>query len=284
MAFLEISASKTYCTAKGDRHVLDHVKLSVDEGEFVSVVGYSGSGKTTLIGLASGLIPASSGRVTVAGVPVQGFMAGASIVFQNYSLLPWFSAIENVRLGVEAAFPRLTLAQQRAQAGKFLEMVGLGNAFDKRPNQLSGGMRQRVSIARAFATEPRVLFLDEPFGALDALTRANLQTELARMCSSIGRPVTTLMITNSVEEAILLSDRIVPLSKGPRATLGPAIAVPLDKPRTASLLAHDDQAIYIHSRVVEFLTGFANSGRRTELAVRDPRPLEFNAVPQEVEL
>jgi nitrate/nitrite transport system ATP-binding protein len=259
MAFLEISADKSYASANGAKHVLERVSLSIEEGEFVSVVGYSGSGKTTLIGIASGLIPASAGQVLVEGIPIQGFLKEASIVFQNYSLLPWFSALENVRLAVEAAFPGWTRAQQRAHSAKYLEMVGLKNAFEKRPNQLSGGMRQRVSIARAFATEPRILFLDEPFGALDALNRANLQNELARMCSEAGRPVTTLMITNSVEEAILLSDRIVPLSRGPRATLGPAISVPLARPRSASMLAHDEEAIQIQSRVVEFLTGFAHS-------------------------
>src|SRR5205085_3334700 len=136
---------------------------------------------------------------------------------------PWLSALENVRLAVEAAVPDWPRARQKEQAQRYLQMVGLGAAMAKRPSELSGGMRQRVAIARAFAIEPRVLFLDEPFGALDALTRATLQQELIRLCGVSGRSVTTLMITNSVEEAILLSDRIVPLSRGPRATLGPAI-------------------------------------------------------------
>jgi ABC-type nitrate/sulfonate/bicarbonate transport system, ATPase component len=210
-------------------------------------------------------------------------MKEASIVFQNYSLLPWFSAIENVRLAVEAAFPTWAIQRQREQSARYLEMVGLGNAFDKRPNQLSGGMRQRVSIARAFATEPRVLFLDEPFGALDALTRANLQNELARLCSEAGRPVTTLMITNSVEEAILLSDRIIPLSRGPRATLGPAIGVPLAKPRSASMLAHDDEAIHIQARIVEFLTGFAQAGGQPRSRNPKDTPMPVTLA-QEVEL
>lgn len=256
MPFLAITnAAKNY----GVRHVLRDVNLSIEEGEFVSVVGYSGSGKTTLIGLASGLFDVSSGNVTIGGAPVRGFIDGASIVFQNYSLLPWFSALENVRLAVEAAFPGWDRDRQRNQAARYMEMVGLQNALEKRPSQLSGGMRQRVAIARAFATEPRILFLDEPFGALDALTRSNLQQELARMCSATGRPVTTLMITNNVEEAILLSDRIVPLSKGPRATLGPAVSVPLKRPRSADALVHDTEAIHIQARIVEFLTGFSHS-------------------------
>lgn len=241
MAFIDIiNASKSY----GARHVLDRVDLSIERGEFVSVVGYSGSGKTTLIGLASGLFKPTAGDVLIDGKPVTSFPPRASIVFQNYSLLPWFSALENVRLAVEAAFPDWSVRQQSDQSVKFLEMVGLKNAIEKRPSQLSGGMRQRVSIARAFAVEPEVLFLDEPFGALDALTRANLQKELLAMRSSIGASVTTLMITNSVDEAILLSDRIIPLSRGPKATLGQSIQIP-----------HDVDEDSVRVQVIEFLTG-----------------------------
>jgi len=166
--------------------------------------------------------------------------------------------MENVRLAVDANFPSWPRERQREQAARYLEMVGLGNAFDKRPSQLSGGMRQRVAIARAFAIEPEILFLDEPFGALDALTRANLQQELAKLCSAGGRQVTMIMITNSVQEAILLSDRIVPMTRGPKATLGPSISVPLERPRTASQLLHDEKAVHIQSRVIEFLTGFTH--------------------------
>ena len=149
--------------------------------------------------------------------------------------------------------------------GKYLELVGLGNAFEKSPKQLSGGMRQRVSIARAFATDPKILLLDEPFGALEALTRGILQQELARMCASAERPVTTLMITNNVEEAILLSDRIVPLSKAPRATLGPPVKVGLAKPRTMQMLAHDPEFIRIQAEIVEFLSGV----KRTEQSLQE---------------
>lgn len=243
MGFIEIvNASKSY----GNRHILDRVNLSIGKGEFVSIVGYSGSGKTTLVNIACGLFAPSSGQVSIDGAAVTGFAPKAAIVFQNYSLLPWFSALENVRLAVEAAFPTWSLEQQRGQAVKYLEMVGLKNAVDKRPSQLSGGMRQRVSIARAFAVEPDVLFMDEPFGALDALTRANLQKELLAMRSSVGASVTTLMITNSVDEAILLSDRIVPLSRGPKATLGPSIEIP-----------HDVDEDQVRAEVIDYLTGRA---------------------------
>src|SRR6266446_6245033 len=238
MAFIEIQKiAKSFRSETGVRHVLENVNLSVDEGEFVSVVGYTGSGKSTFISIVAGLLEADSGQVLLRGVRTSGFPARASIVFQNYSLLPWFSAMENVRLAVDANFPSWPRAKQREQAARYLEMVGLGNAFEKRPNQLSGGMRQRVAIARAFAIEPEILFLDEPFGALDALTRANLQQELAKLCSTAGKQVTMIMITNTVQEAILLSDRIVPMTRGPR--------VALDRPRTASLLLNDEKAVHI---------------------------------------
>ncbi len=263
MAFIEIqNIAKSFHSDKGARHVLENINLSVEEGELVSVVGYTGSGKSTLISIVAGLLPADSGRIELRGAALSGFPSRASIVFQNYSLLPWFSAMENVRLAVDANFPGWSRQRQREQAARYLEMVGLGNAFDKRPSQLSGGMRQRVAIARAFAIQPEILFMDEPFGALDALTRANLQLELANLCSAGGRQVTMIMITNSVQEAILLSDRIVPMTRGPRATLGPAISVPLEKPRTASQLLHDEKAVRIQSRVIEFLTGFTHGTRQ----------------------
>ena len=224
------------------------MNLSIEKGEFVSIVGYSGSGKTTLIGMASGLFGATTGQVLINGKPVTSFAPRAAIVFQNYSLLPWFSALENVRLAVEAAFPDWSVQKQRDQAHQVPGDGWFEERDRKRPSQLSGGMRQRVSIARAFAVEPDVLFLDEPFGALDALTRANLQKELLAMRSSIGASVTTLMITNSVDEAILLSDRIIPLSRGPKATLGPSIPVP-----------HDVDEDYVRARVIDFLTGFTHT-------------------------
>lgn len=278
MPFLEIiNAGKSF----GPKHVLDRVNLSVAEGEFVSVVGYSGSGKSTLIGLAAGLHTPSTGKINIGGVPLRGFADKAAIVFQNYSLLPWFSALENVRLAVDAAFPAWPQEKQREQAARYLDMVGLTAALGKRPSQLSGGMRQRVAIARAFATEPRVLFLDEPFGALDALTRANLQQELIKLCSVNAVPVTVLMITNSVEEAILLSDRIVPLSRGPLATLGPEVHVPLSKPRSASMLAHDEDAVRIQAHIVEYLTGFAH--KHAPRKVSSVVPIVIRANAQEVE-
>ena len=207
--------SKSFAVRRDTRHVLGDVSLQVERGAFVSVLGAMGSGKSTLLSILAGLTRPDTGRVTIDGVPVTGVRRDAAFVFQNYSLLPWFTALENVRLAVEAALPELSSDEQRAQAQRTLEQVGLGGALDRRPWQLSGGMRQRVAIARAFATKPQILFLDEPFGALDALTRETLQQELARLCSAVDRPVTTVMITNSVEEALLLSNAIVPILAGP---------------------------------------------------------------------
>jgi nitrate/nitrite transport system ATP-binding protein len=256
VAFFEASAlSKSFPSPRGVREVLRDASLRVARGEFVAIVGATGCGKSTLLHLLSGLTRPDSGSVMQDGVAVTGIRNDVALVFQNYSLLPWFSALENVRLAVDAAFPEWSARRQREHAQRCLEQVGLGSATGRRPSQLSGGMRQRVAIARAFAIEPAMLFLDEPFGALDALTRSSLQQELSRLCASPDRPVTVVMITNSVEEAILLADRILPMTRGPRATLGASIPVGLARPRAADLLLHDAEAIRVRARVVEALTG-----------------------------
>jgi nitrate/nitrite transport system ATP-binding protein len=255
LAFIEVRGlRKSFVAASGTRHVLRDVSLDVEHGEFVSIVGSMGSGKSTLLSLLAGLTTPDAGSVSIGGEPTRGVRLDAAFVFQNYSLLPWFTALENVRLAVEATFPEMTRDEQRRQATRTLEQVGLGNALDRRPKQLSGGMRQRVAVARAFATKPQVLFLDEPFGALDALTRETLQQDLGRLCAEGERPVTTVMITNSVEEAILLSDRIVPMIPGPPATLGAPIPVELSRPRSLAQLAHDEQATLVRGHVISTLT------------------------------
>ena len=255
MSFIEATGlSKSFPSPSGVRHVLEGVSIAVNRGEFVSIVGFMGCGKSTLLNLLAGVTLPDKGTIAIDGHPLEGVSKQASIVFQNYSLLPWFSALENVRLAVRAARPEWPRADQQKQAERYLRLVGLGNAMQRRPSQLSGGMRQRVAIARAFATEPEVLFLDEPFGALDALTRATLQQELVSLCSEAGRPVTTVMITNNLDEALLLSDRIIPMTKGPRATLGASVAVDLPKPRSADQLAHDEDAVRARAHVVECLT------------------------------
>jgi nitrate/nitrite transport system ATP-binding protein len=259
--------SKSFAARAGVRHVLRDVSLSVEEGEFVSIVGAMGSGKSTLLAILAGLQKADAGTVTLAGDAVEDVPRRASFVFQNYSLLPWLTALENVRLAVESACPELSKDEQRARSEDTLALVGLGNATGRRPRQLSGGMRQRVAIARAFATRPDVLFLDEPFGALDALTRETLQQELGRLCSAADRSATVVMITNSIEEAILLSDRIVPMIPGPPATLGEAIPVTLPRPRTTAAFEHDEDAARTRTQIIAALAA-AVGGR-----ARKPAPM-----------
>ena len=260
MAFVEIrNVSKSFSSAGKVREVLSGVNLSVEEGEFVSIVGSTGSGKSNLMGILAGLVTPDSGSVSVGGEPVRGIHPHAAVVFQNYSLLPWFPALENVRLAVQAAFPDWSRERQTDQSKKFLETVGLGGALQKRPGQLSGGMRQRVAIARAFATEPRLLFLDEPFSALDALTRANLQQTLVQLCSEVGKSATAIMITNNLDEALLLSDQIVPMTRGPRSSLGTPITVKIPKPRTDAQLLHDPLAVRTRAEVVERLADFVHT-------------------------
>jgi nitrate/nitrite transport system ATP-binding protein len=281
LAFIEVrGVHKSFAAGSTTRHVLRDVSIDIERGEFVSIVGAMGSGKSTLLSLLAGLTMPDRGTISIGGEPLRGVHRQAAFVFQNYSLLPWFTALENVRLAVDAAFPGLTREQQVMRASEALRSVGLGNAMQRRPRQLSGGMRQRVAIARAIATEPQVLFLDDPFGALDALTRETLQQELAGLGSQSDRRVTTVMITNSVEEAILLSDRIVPIVPGAPldyargalrkverapATLGAAIPVELARPRSVAQLAHDEQATHVRAHVIATLT--AAPGRLRKHAV-----------------
>lgn len=284
MAFIEVaSVSKTFTTDRAVRRVLHDVTLSVDQGEFVSIVGFMGCGKSTLLSIIAGLTPPDEGDVRLDGELVRGVKRKTAIVFQNYSLLPWLTALENVHLAVASAWPTWPRERQASQARRYLDKVGLTHATHRRPSQLSGGMRQRVAIARALATEPDVLFLDDPFGALDALTRANLQQALAQLCSAEERPVTTIMITNSVEEALLLSDRIVPMTHGPRATLGRAVAVAIPKPRTLAQLVHDEDAMRSRAHVVGSLTTSVRRPRRPQFTPQPVDDLGLTAVPHRSE-
>src|SRR5439155_11301306 len=231
-----VGVNKSFGPAQSRTDVLRDVTLNVSEGEFVAVVGYSGAGKTTLINLMSGLIQPDAGWARFAGQEITGPGPERALVFQNYSLLPWLTVYENVLLAVEQVFPHWTRKQRHDQVEKYVAMVNLAPAKHKRPAELSGGMRQRVSVARALALDPKVLLLDEPLGALDALTRATLQDEIARIWRENRK--TVVLITNDVDEAILLADRIVPLSAGPAATLGPSISVTLDRPRDRAAINH----------------------------------------------
>ncbi len=262
MAFLELkNVRKGYRSNGAVTPVLRDINLSIEQGEFVAVVGYSGSGKTTLISLIAGLVRPDTGSVTLDGVQIKGPSPDTGIVFQNYSLLPWLSTYENVYLAVDQVFGDWSPAQKQAQVEKYIAMVNLTPARDKRPAELSGGMRQRVSVARALSTQPRILLLDEPLSALDALTRATLQGEIARIWDQEKR--TVVLITNDVDEGILLADRIIPLTHGPDATLGPAVAVDLPRPRKRKAINHDPRFKQTRHRIMDFLLGAGVQNRNT---------------------
>ncbi len=248
MPLLElVGVSKSY----GSTLVLDNLSLAVEPGEFVAIVGFSGAGKSTLLSLLSGLQRPDSGAATFRGKPMDGPGPERGVVFQNYSLLPWLTAFENILLAVSQVFPQYTAAKQREHTERYVGMVGLAHARDRRPRELSGGMRQRVALARALAAEPDVLLMDEPLSALDALTRATLQDEIERIARVAGK--TIVMVTNDVDEAILLADRIVPLSAGPGATLGQAFSVDIERPRDRLALNHNVEFRRVRGALIEYL-------------------------------
>jgi len=236
--------------AFGASTILAGIDLAVKKGEFVSLIGHSGCGKSTLLNLVAGLLKATAGTVLLAGRHIDGPGPDRGVVFQNHSLLPWLTCYGNVHLAVERVFkePRAQLRQRTRAA---LELVGLDHAQDKYPHQISGGMKQRVGIARALAMEPKVLLLDEPFGALDALTRATLQDELLGIVARTGS--TVLMVTHDVDEAVLLSDRVVMLTNGPAARIGEVLEVALPRPRERLTLASDPYYVRLRARVLAFL-------------------------------
>jgi nitrate/nitrite transport system ATP-binding protein len=247
MAYLEVKGlGKSFARGGGTLEVLSNVSLSVEKGELVAIVGYSGSGKTTLVSLLAGLIEPDTGSIVLDGKPVSAPGRDRAVVFQSYGLLPWMTVRQNVALAVDASNPELPKAERAALVEKYIALVGLAHAHDRKPAQLSGGMKQRVAVARALSTDPDVLLLDEPFGALDALTRAGMQREIARLVRESGK--TAVLITNDVEEAILLADRIIPLSAGPSATLLDPVPVPFAFPRDRRELSreHDYKAIRAH--------------------------------------
>src|SRR5213075_864072 len=226
MPFLELkNVSKGFNSRGGRSEILADINLQIEKGEFVTIVGYSGAGKTTLISLIAGLIAPDTGTITLNDLEITAPGPDRGIVFQNYSLLPWLTVYENIYLAVDQVFPNWAPAKKAQHTEKYIAMVNLSPAREKKPSELSGGMRQRVSVARALAMDPQILLLDEPLGALDALTRASLQDEIARIWQEQKK--TVVLITNDVDEGLLLADRIVPLTAGPAATLGPSFPVSL---------------------------------------------------------
>ena len=263
MPFLELkNVSKSYGAGEKAAPVLRDINLRIDEGEFVSIVGYSGAGKTTLISLMAGLLKPDQGTVTLRGETVQEPGPDRALVFQNYSLLPWLSVYGNIALAVDKVFSDWPAGKRREHIEKHIGMVNLTPARDKKPRELSGGMRQRVSVARALAMDPQILLLDEPLSALDALTRATLQDEISRIWQANRK--TVVLITNDPDEGIYLADRIIPLSAGPNATLGPSITIDLPRPRDRKALNHDAHFKSVRKQVIDYLLG-AGGRPKTEV-------------------
>ncbi len=251
--YIEVQGvEQTFKTRKGQFTALRGIDLTVAKGEFVALIGHSGCGKSTLLNLIAGLTTPTAGTLLCANREIAGPGPERAVVFQNHSLLPWLTCFENVHLAVERVFGATeTRAQLRARTDAALALVGLGHAAQKRPGEISGGMKQRVGIARALSMEPKVLLMDEPFGALDALTRAKLQDELLDIVAKTR--ATVVMVTHDVDEAVLLSDRIVMMTNGPAATIGEILEVNLPRPRNRVELA--ENAAYQHCRkaVIDFL-------------------------------
>lgn len=239
-------------TPKGPFCALQNVNLKIKEGEFVTLIGHSGCGKSTVLNIVAGLHQATQGGVLLNGREVNEPGPERAVVFQNHSLLPWLNAWENVELAVKRVFAKtMTKREMKDWIAHNLELVHMGHAMYKKPDEISGGMKQRVGIARALAMQPKVLLMDEPFGALDALTRAHLQDSLLEIQASLGN--TVVMITHDVDEAVLLSDRIVMMSNGPAATIGEVVEVTLPRPRNRIGLADDTEYNRLRSRVLTFL-------------------------------
>lgn len=251
--FIDVHAAEmVFSSRKGRFHALRDIHLQVAKGEFVTLIGHSGCGKSTLLNLIAGLLVPTQGTLLCDNREIAAPGPERAVVFQNHSLLPWLTCFENVHLAVERVFGGTeSKAQLKARTQAALELVGMGHAVSKRPHEVSGGMKQRVGIARALAMEPKVLLLDEPFGALDALTRAHLQDELLKIVSRTKS--TVVMVTHDVDEAVLLSDRIVMMTNGPAATIGEILSIELDRPRNRIALAEDTRYVHYRKEVLDFL-------------------------------
>ncbi|MEI6068259.1 MAG: ABC transporter ATP-binding protein [Methylococcaceae bacterium] len=249
--YLPLVELKDVCIAYGETSILKNINLTVKKGEFIAIVGFSGSGKTTLISAIAGLITANSGEVLKQGKPITAPGPDRGVVFQNYSLMPWLTVYENVALAVDEIFKHWPAAQRKAHTEKYVRMVNLGAAMTKKPAELSGGMRQRVNVARALAANPDILLLDEPLSALDALTRGNLQDEILQIWEQEKK--TVIMITNDVDEAIYMADRVIALNPGPNATFGPDFPVNIARPRDRTALNHNEDFKKLRAEITQYL-------------------------------
>jgi nitrate ABC transporter ATP-binding subunit len=243
--------AKIYPTAKGTYTVLEDVNLVVNQSEFICLIGHSGCGKSTLLNMIAGFSQPSKGIVELKGEPIVQPGPDRMMVFQNYALLPWKSAFENVYLAVNAVYPHKSKAEKVSIVNENLAMVGLADAADKKPQQLSGGMRQRVSIARALSIRPEILILDEPFGALDQITKEELQEELMKICGE--QKCTVLMITHDIDEALFLADRLVMMTNGPAAKIGEVLNIPFARPRDRDQIMEDPEYYNLRNYALDFL-------------------------------
>jgi len=253
MSYLDISGvGIEFNTESGKFRALQNVSMKIDKGEFISLIGHSGCGKSTVLNILAGLYQATEGAIILEGKQVDSPSPDRAVVFQNHALLPWLTCYENVELGVKQVFKgSKTKAEMREWIEYNLELVHISHAKNKRPHEISGGMKQRVGIARGLAMQPKVLLMDEPFGALDALTRAHLQDSLMEIHADLG--TTVVMITHDVDEAVLLSDRIVMMTNGPAASIGEILTVDLPRPRSRLALAEDADFVHTRQQVLEFL-------------------------------
>ena len=250
--FLSIKdVSKVYETPKGPAVILDGVNLNINEGEFICLIGHSGCGKSTLLNMIAGFNGPTEGEIALEGARITEPGPDRMVVFQNYSLLPWLTATENIHLGVETVYPDKSADEHNKIVQQHLELVGLTEACNKRPGQLSGGMKQRVAIARALATRPKLLILDEPFGALDPITREELQEELLKIWREYK--ITVIMITHDIDEALFLSDRIVMMTNGPAAKIGEDVPIPFSRPRNRTRIMEDPKYYELRNFALEFL-------------------------------
>jgi bicarbonate transport system ATP-binding protein len=251
-AFLTLeNVAKVYPTPKGSYTVLENVNLKIKQGEFICLIGHSGCGKTTLLNMVSGFTHPTTGSVSLQGKPIKEPGPDRMVVFQNYALLPWLTVFDNIYLAVDAVHPNKLEAEKRAIVREHIALVGLTEAADKKPPQISGGMKQRVSIARALAIRPQVLILDEPFGALDAITKEELQEELLNIWNE--HRCTVLMITHDIDEALFLADRLVMMTNGPAATIGEIVTIPFPRPRDRDRIMEDPQYYDLRNYALDFL-------------------------------
>ncbi|MBO1058554.1 MAG: ATP-binding cassette domain-containing protein [Dolichospermum sp. JUN01] len=243
--------NKIYNTSEGIYSVLDNINLKVSEGEFICLIGHSGCGKSTLLNMVSGFNKPTSGVVWLQGQAIKEPGPDRMMVFQNYCLLPWLNVFDNVYLGVDSVFPHKSKSEKRAIVREHLAMVGLTEAAQKKPNQISGGMKQRVAIARALAIRPQLLILDEPFGALDAITKEELQEELLQIWSE--HQITVLMITHDIDEALFLADKLVMMTNGPAANIGEILEIPFSRPRNRRRIMENPEYYNLRNYALDFL-------------------------------